>query len=255
MQEVSIGNSVRKFAEKPDLSTTIRHALLESLREVADPQKAPGMQAYMKSEMPYLGVQTPPLKRICQTVFKANPLESQTQWLETILDIWRKAEYREERYAAINLSSQRKYLVYINLKAVPAFEEMVIDGAWWDYVDAIATRLFSVLLRNHKAEMTALLLEWAHCSDIWKRRVSIICQLSFKEETDVGLLYNCIEPSIENSEFFLRKGIGWALREYAKTDPAAVIRFVNSKADRLSRLSKREALRILIKDGHLVSVP
>lgn len=255
MKATNSDESVHTSEGRSHISTAIRHALRHALREAADTQKASGMQAYMKSGMPYLGVQTPSLKKVCLTVFKAHSLESQSQWLETMLDIWRKAEYREERYAAINLASQKKYLGYIDLKAISAFEEMVIDGAWWDYVDAIATRLFSLLLKNHKTEMRIQLIEWASCSDIWKRRVSIICQLSFKEKTDVELLYSCIEPSIENTEFFLRKGIGWALREYAKTDPNEVIRFVNTNADRLSSLSKREALRNLIKDGLLDSVP
>ncbi len=143
----------------------------------------------------------------------------------------------------------------INLKALPYFEEMVVDGAWWDYVDAVASRIFHTLLKQHPSEMGALMRDWAVCADIWKRRTAIICQLKSKAETDVELLYDCIEPSIESSEFFLRKGIGWALREYAKTDPANVIKYVTSTAERLSRLSKREAVRILVKDGLLDAVP
>ena len=233
----------------------LQRALRHCLRKVADPSKAAGMQAYMKSEMPYLGVQAPSMKKACRELWTAHPVHSQQEWIDAMLTFWREAEYREERYAAINLASDKRYSKYINLEALPCFEEMVVDGAWWDYVDAVASRIFHALLKQHPSEMGILMRDWAVCADIWKRRTSIICQLKSKEETDLELLNDCIEPSIERSEFFLRKGIGWALREYAKTDSAAVIEYVTSNADRLSRLSKREAVRNLVKDGLLDAVP
>jgi 3-methyladenine DNA glycosylase AlkD len=91
--------------------------------------------------------------------------------------------------------------------------------------------------------MSGILRDWAVSSDIWKRRSAILAQLNFKRETDLKLLYDCIRPSLGASEFFLRKGIGWALRQYARTDPAEVIRFVRRNEARLSPLSKREALK------------
>ncbi len=233
----------------------LQRALRHCLREAADPSKAAGMQAYMKSEMPYLGVQAPPMKKACREVWTAHPVQSQQEWMEAMLTLWREAEYREERYAAINLASDKRYSKYITLEALPCFEEMVVDGAWWDYVDAVASGMINVLLRQNSSEMAILMRDWAVCADIWKRRTAIICQLNSKEATDTELLYNCIEPSMESSEFFLRKGIGWALREYAKTNPAGVIEYVTSNADRLSRLSKREAVRNLVKDGLLDAVP
>ena len=233
----------------------MQRALRLCLREVADPAKAAGMQRYMKSEMPYLGVQAPSMKKTCRELWTAHPVHSKQEWIDALLTLWREAEYREERYAAINLASDKRYSEYITLETVSYFEEMVVDGAWWDYVDAFASRIFNVLLKQHPSEMGILMRDWAVCADIWQRRTAIICQLKSKEETDVELLHDCIEPSIESSEFFLRKGNGWALREYAKTDPASVIEFVTSNADRLSRLSKREAVRNLIKDGLLDAVP
>ena len=131
----------------------------------------------------------------------------------------------------------------------------MIDGAKWDYVAAVASRMISVLLRRHHSEIGVLMRDWTDCAAIWKRMAAVICQLNSKKETDVELLHDCIEPSIERSEFFLRKGIGWALREYAKSDAAAVIEYVTPNADRLSGLSKREAVRILIKDGLLDALP
>lgn len=242
---------------KPQLysSTALCRALRKTLRENANPEKAPGMQAYMKSEMPYLGVQMPALKSVCRKVFAAHPIEAQKHWLDTILAIWRNADYREERYAAIRLDEHPAYEEFRTLEALPCYEEMIVDGAWWDYVDAIAPRLVGGLLTRYPEEMKAVMLEWAHSSDIWKRRTSIICQLKFKDTTDVDLLQACIEPSIDRTEFFLRKAIAWALREYAKTDPDEVIAYITANAHRLSRFSKKEALRLLIRSGNIDAVP
>ena len=93
------------------LSAALRRALRKALRKGANPEKAPGMQAYMKSKMPYLGVQTPALKAICREVFTAHPLEAQKCWLDAILAIWRNADYREERYAAIKPFEIVVYLI------------------------------------------------------------------------------------------------------------------------------------------------
>ena len=213
------------------------------------------MQAYMKSEMPYVGVQTPALRALCREVFTTHPLDTQARWLDTVLALWRRAQYREERYAAINLAGFRIYRDYRNLKALPTYEEMVVDGAWWDYVDAIAVRLVGGLLSSYPREMTGCMRAWARGPDLWKRRTAILCQLSFKDATDVDLLHFCIEPSIEDREFFLRKAIGWALREHAKTDPDGVTDYVVANAHRMSALSKREALRNLVKAGRIDAVP
>ena len=247
--------SVRAGQSRCYLSASLRLALREALRKSANPEKAPGMQAYMKSKMPYLGVQTPALKSICRKVFTAHPLETQKCWLDTILTIWRNADYREERYAAIKLAEHRVYIDFQTLDVLPCYEEMVTDGAWWDYVDAIASRLVGNLLTRYPEEMKARMLEWARSPNIWKRRTSIICQLKFKEFTDFDLLRACIDPSIGDQEFFLRKAIGWALREYAKTNPDEVVTYIADNAHRLSTLSKREALRILLKTGGIAVVP
>ena len=132
---------------------------------------------------------------------------------------------------------------------------MIVDGAWWDYIDTIAPRLVGGLLTRYPEEMKGVMLEWAHSSDIWKRRTSIICQLKFKDATDVDFLQACIEPSMEHPEFFLRKAIAWALREYAKTDPDVVIAYITENAHRLSTFSKRQALRLLLRTGRIDAVP
>ena len=123
------------------------------------------------------------------------------------------------------------------------YEELIVTGAWWDYVDVLASHCLGELLRRHPREMKRKMKEWSRSDNIWKRRSAILCQLQFKQETDLALLYGCIAPSLDSREFFLRKAIGWALRQYAWTDPAEIRRYVREHEARLSPLSRREALK------------
>lgn len=228
---------------------TPRRVLVEAVRRGlaarADAAKAPAMQAYMKSAMRYRGVPTPALRALCRQVFAAPRLASFTAWRDTVLELWRGAAYREERYAAIELTGHRFYRDFQTMAALPIYEEMIVSGAWWDYVDVIATQRLGELLRRYPTPMTKAMRAWARGDDLWKRRSAILCQLSFKRATDLDLLYHCIDRAMDEPEFFLHKAIGWALREYAKTDPRAVVRYVRANAKRLSPLSQREALRNL----------
>ena len=218
-------------------------AVRRGLRERADPAKAEPMRAYMKSEMPFLGVQTPERRSAFRAVFAKHPLDRFEQWRDAVQTLWRKARFREERYAAIELTGHRLYDRFQTLDALPIYEELVVTGAWWDYVDTIASNRLGGLLRTHPKPMKSEMRRWSRDGDLWKRRSAILCQLSFKEKTDLRLLRDCVRPSMESSEFFLRKAIGWALREYAKTDAAWVRRFVRAHEDELNGLSKREALK------------
>lgn len=119
---------------------------------------------------------------------------------------------------------------------------MIVTGAWWDHVDELA-HLVGDLLRSHPAEVRPLMSAWSTDPDLWKRRVSIICQISFKKDTDLELLYANIEPNLGERNFFIRKAIGWALRAYAWTDPVEVARYVRAHETQLSGLSRREALK------------
>ncbi|MGV9303228.1 DNA alkylation repair protein [Nonomuraea sp. NPDC003727] len=220
---------------------SLAKAVRLALREIAEPDKAPAMQAYMKSEMPFLGVQSVPRKAALKRVFAEHRVESAPEWRRAVLELWREAEFREERYAAIELSGSRHYRDYQTLYTVPMYEEMVVSGAWWDLVDEIATHRVGGLLAAYPGAMRPLLLEWAHTENLWKRRTAILAQNRFKERTDTALLYACIEPSLSDIDFFARKAIGWALREYAKTNPREVVRYVEAKG--ISGLSRREALK------------
>jgi 3-methyladenine DNA glycosylase AlkD len=201
------------------------------------------MQAYMKSAMPYHGVQTLILLRSCKRLFSDIQLTSAPIWRAYVRELWRGARYREERYAAILLSGDTRAARFQTPAAMRLYEEIIVTGAWWDYVDSIASKRVGPILKNYPVPMKKMMLAWSKSDNLWKRRTSILCQLGFKKDTDLELLYACIQPSIDSSEFFLRKAIGWALRQHAWTDPGEVKRYVRRNEGRLSNLSKREALK------------
>ena len=233
------------------MTTAFARGLRAEMAAGADPQRAVGMQRYMKSTMPYYGLYSAAMRAACKKVFAAHPFTSCSDWQAAVLELWRDARYREERYAAIELVYQGAPCARPALKRhrgcwspalMPVLEEMIVTGAWWDYVDGLA-RVVGELLRSHPKQMRPLMRRWSRDPDLWKRRVSIICQLSFKRDTDLDLLYGNIEPNLSDRDFFIRKAVGWALRQYAWTDPKEVRRYVREHEKELSGLSRREALK------------
>ena len=194
----------------------------------------------MKSDLPYLGVRMPDLRRAWRAVFDAHPLESENQFRAELHDLWDEGEFREERYTALALVDH-----YPQWVSLPLLERLIVEGAWWDYVDSLA-RQVGKLLRDDPG-VAGEMRVWSTDANMWKRRVSIICQLGFKGDTDLRLLYDCIEANVSDPEFFVRKAIGWALRDYAWHDPREVERYVGEHSDRLSSLSRREATKNLSK--------
>ncbi len=180
----------------------------------------------MKSSMPYRGVTTPVLREICRDVLPRYRLDSFADWRDTIVELWDTAAYREERYAALEIVGHRPYAHFRTLEALPLYARLIVDGAWWDLVDGLATHEVGDLLHETPVVMREQLLNWSRGDDAWLRRTSIICQVGFKHSTDEALLYACIEPSLRERGFFLRKAIGWALREYGKVAPDAVAAYV-----------------------------
>ena len=217
----------------------------EALRDAGNPARALQMQAYMKSALPFRGVAAPEQKRIWRRVFAEYPLDSFDEWHAVALALWRHAAFREERYAAIAVTDLSRYASYRTFAAITMFAEMIVDGAWWDYVDAIATHQVGDILRVEPERMTPLLRRWARDDSMWKRRAAILSQIRFKQDTDLDLLYACIAPNLDDGQFFIRKAIGWALRQYAWTDPSEVKKYVREHRARLSPLSVREALKNL----------
>jgi 3-methyladenine DNA glycosylase AlkD len=220
-------------------------AVRKGLAEVADPERAPAMQAYMKSEMPFHGVPAPVARKVFRSAIDAHPLPDRTTWRDTVAALWSDATHREERYAALALAGHRRYRPHQDAELLPFYAQLVRTGAWWDLVDDIASHLVGPILLSHPDAAASVVRAWAVDDDMWLRRTSVICQLGAKDRTDVDLLTAAIDANVDDREFFLRKAIGWALREYARTDPDWVRAFVTARADRLSALSRREALKHL----------
>lgn len=229
---------------------TADQQLVTDIRDVlaaaADSAKAGQMQAYMKSTMPFRGVQKPARVTALRSVFCQHTLPDRDTWDVTVRTVWDDAGFREERYAAIDLARHSPYARWASdVQTMDLYEHLIVSGAWWDYVDDIAIRLVGPTLRAHRAAVTPIVLDWAHDADRWRRRAAVICQIGARDDTDTALLTACIRDNADDPDFFLRKGIGWALREHAKTNPDWVRSFVATHRDVLSPLSIREATRHL----------
>jgi 3-methyladenine DNA glycosylase AlkD len=226
-------------------TTSITRTLHRRLLAAGDAARASAAQAYMKSTMPYAGVPMADVRAIARDVFADLTFDDADHWAATVRAVWRGARVREERYAAIALARLPRHWPFRTPSALPLYEELIVSGAWWDFVDEIATHLVGELLASHPKPLSKTLTAWSRDADLWKRRTAIIAQLSFRERTDADSLFRWIEPSLTSTEFFLRKAIGWALREYSKSAPDVVRRYVVDHADVLSPLSRREALKVL----------
>jgi|APSaa5957512622_1039677.scaffolds.fasta_scaffold26720_2 3-methyladenine DNA glycosylase AlkD len=223
------------------------HPLIRSykkeFKENSDKGYAKGAQKYMKSEMPYYGVSSPKKKKIDSELKKKYKLESFDEWYSIIRELWDNAKFREERYAAMTVLSQ--YKEYHTLKIIPLIEHIIITGAWWDFIDGISPNTVGGLLKKYPKEMKKTLRSWNKSKHMWLRRSSILVQLKFKEETDPVLLGKFIERTMHEKEFFIRKAIGWALREYSKTNKKWVKGFISKNKGELSNLSVREGSKYI----------
>jgi 3-methyladenine DNA glycosylase AlkD len=232
-------------------NNTFIRKLRASLAAQADASRAAPMQAYMKSALPYLGLPAPLNSRLTSEMCRSTPLTDATSLADTMQQLWQEAQYREERYAAIELAQLRPHAKLVSMRLLPVYEEMITSGAWWDYCDDIASHGLSVLLARWPTEMKPTLRAWAQGPQLWLRRAAMLSQLNLKGECDAVLLYETILPSLAPSpfakEFFIRKGMGWALRQRSYTAPLEVQAFVREYADQLSPLTVREALKVIHK--------
>jgi 3-methyladenine DNA glycosylase AlkD len=222
-------------------------AVRAGLAEAADPARAPAMQAYMKSAMPSYGVALLTVRAVTRAALAAHPLPDREAWTGTVTALWDEAGRREERYAALALAGSPSAHRWQDPATLALYRRLVVDGAWWDLVDDLATHKVGPVLRSHRAEVTPMILDWSRDEDLWLRRTAILSQVGARGETDPGLLAACVEPNLADRQFFVRKAIGWALRDYAYTDPAWVAAYVDRAGDRMSGLSRREASKHLAR--------
>ncbi|MDE5416039.1 DNA alkylation repair protein [Alkalihalobacterium chitinilyticum] len=202
-------------------------------------EKAIGMSAYMRNRFDFLGIQTPERRKITSKLFKEWLVGKKPIDWNIVFDLWGQCE-REYQYVVIDyLVKSKKYLVADDLTQL---KRMITSKSWWDTVDSIASGVVGHIVRTFP-EQAKFMDEWIEDDNMWVRRTAILHQLSFKENTDEERLFYYCEKHADDTEFFIAKAIGWALREYGKTNPQSVITFVEKTP--LQKLSKREALKHL----------
>jgi 3-methyladenine DNA glycosylase AlkD len=227
-------------------------ALRAELKRRGDPARARAQQAYMKSAMPFCGVTLPQCRTVFRALMKPLTFASFSDLDALVRETYGKATHREERYAALALLGLKQARAFRTLEAVPLYEWLIVEGAWWDLVDEVATHYPAALLKREPRAIKAprgddaggmanVLRRWSRSDDLWLRRAAIIAQVLSHEDTDLPLLFEVIEPALHEKEFFLRKAIGWALRAAARDFPRQIRAWVDRNADRLSGLSRREA--------------
>jgi 3-methyladenine DNA glycosylase AlkD len=223
-----------------DLNSKAARYVSEALAAAANPEKADGMRAYMKTDMPFYGVQKQGRTVILRELVKDLSPSGRDEYEDLVLTLW-ALPHREEKYIALGVA--RHFEEFVVPESLPLYRGLIVGGAWWDFVDEVATKLIRSLVLRHPEKVWPVADSWIDDDDMWLRRTAIICQIGLKEATDAGRLFRFCEERMDETEFFIRKAIGWALREYAKTDPNAVARFARAHRDDLSGLSFREATK------------
>jgi len=217
-------------------------------RSLADPSKAPNMAAYMKTEMPFYGIAKPERLPVYREVKKRFRSESREDYEAGVIALW-NLPYREEKYAALDFARHNER--FVNADSMPLYERLIREGAWWDLVDEIATHLSGRVLLRQRAALKPIIKQWIADDDMWIRRSALLSQIGHKDRTDTKQLFgNCLLLAHEK-EFFIRKAIGWSLRDYSWTNPDAVITFLGEHGVKLSPLSRREGAKRLIAVGLL----
>jgi 3-methyladenine DNA glycosylase AlkD len=220
-------------------------ALRRELAAAGDAGRASVQQRYMKSELPYFGLTAPELRALLRPHLRAYAPGSRTEWEADVRTLWDEVTHREEWYVAIAIARHRSARRWQDPASLDLYRHLVVTGAWWDVVDEVASHLVGGVLASHRSDATPVLRRWAVDEDLWLRRTAVLSQLRHREGTDLDLLTFAIDENVAVRSFWLRKAIGWALREHAHTDPAWVRGFVAARADSLSPLSQREALKHL----------
>jgi 3-methyladenine DNA glycosylase AlkD len=223
-------------------SRSLVHFVQAELAARADPVKAAPMQAYMKTDMPFYGVPKPARVPIAKELKRRFPPADTRQYRQNVLALW-NLPHREEKYLAVGYA--RQFPTFVVFEQIDLFERLIVEGAWWDLVDEVASPIVSRIVLMERQQMRPELERWIESPVMWLRRAAIICHNGHKNATDWLQLSDFCLRRAHEKEFFIRKAIGWALREYALTNPEAVRAFLQRHGDQLSGLSYREAAKHL----------
>jgi 3-methyladenine DNA glycosylase AlkD len=204
------------------------------------PEQIGPMKSYMKNHFDYFGIKSPSRKLLLKEFVRENGVPEGEELKQIVLLLWEDS-HRELQYAAMEILGKR--LRKMDVTYLPFLEKLLLSKSWWDTVDWIAARACGMFFQKYPEQIIPVTERWNHSDNIWLQRTSILFQLKYKEKTDFELLKKYILFAPESKEFFIRKGAGWALREYAKTNPVAVAEFVEHNKSVLSNLTIREALK------------
>ncbi|HDR89702.1 MAG TPA: DNA alkylation repair protein [Bacteroidetes bacterium] len=222
-------------------TSRIPSLLEETFDRHADPEKAVMMKKYMKNKFPFFGIQSLLRRELLRPLIR-NMQPCRRELMEVVDELWSR-ENREYQYAAMELADRFRQL--LDERDVCFLERLITIRSWWDTVDFLASRLTGSFLQRFPDLVHGVNKQWMESGNLWLQRTCLLFQLRYKEKTDTGLLFANIAACAASGEFFLQKAIGWALREYSKTDPETVRHFVGTH--KLSPLSEREALKIIRK--------
>lgn len=206
-------------------------------KQAADAENALGSKAYMRNQFEYFGIKAATRQSISKNYMKEE-LPAYAELEIIVKELWLLLE-REYQYFAIDLMAAMKKQWTKDI--ITLIEFVLINKSWWDTVDHAASDLAGPYFKLFPQQINKITGNWNRSDNFWLQRSSIMFQKQYKKETDTALLSKYILKHKKSKEFFIQKAIGWALREYSKTDAAWVTQFV--KQHELSALSKREALK------------
>jgi len=219
------------------------HPYVLSLKKLfeqnANPAQAGPMKKYMRDQFEYLGIKSPQGAALMKEFIKEQGLPPIAQ-LDTIArELWSLPQ-REFQYAAMSLMGRLEKKV--EPEFISTIEYLLVTKSWWDTVDALAGHAVGTQFKRFPDVREKYLKKWRKSDNFWLRRTTLLFQLGYKKETDFDLLCELIKENLGSDEFFINKAIGWALRQYAHTNPAPVKKFVKATKE-LHPLSRREALK------------
>ncbi len=219
------------------------HPYVLSLKKLyeqnANPAQAVSMKSYMRDQFEYLGIKSPQGAALMKGFVKEHGVPLIAQLDEISRDLWSLPQ-REFQYAAMSLTG--KFEKKVEPEFITTIEYLLITKSWWDTVDLIAGHTVGTHFKRFPTVREKYLKKWRKSDNFWLRRTTLLFQLGYKKETDFDLMCELIKENLGSDEFFINKAIGWALRQYAWTNPTPVKQFVKATKE-LHPLSRREALK------------